>query len=92
MCGYAEQGRQRTNAQHACSWRWRSSPYTQVGTWTITLTTTWTGRYRLAGTTTWQPVAGTATTTTTAPPFTAVEAHARLVADHCHTNPTSPGC
>ncbi|WP_366180034.1 zinc transporter [Actinomyces timonensis] len=36
---------------------------------TVTLTTTWTARYRPTGTTNWQPVNGYLTTTQTSPPF-----------------------
>ena len=62
-------------------------PYPRPGTYTITLTTTYTGRYRLAGTTTWATVDGTATTTTTAPPITVIEAPTHLVIGDCHTHP-----
>lgn len=62
-------------------------PYIQPGTYAITLTTTWTGRYRLAGTTTWATVTGTATTTTTSTPITAVEAPTHLVTADCHQQP-----
>ncbi|MHA7132749.1 hypothetical protein [Oerskovia turbata] len=48
---------------------------------TITLTTTWTGRFQITGTPTWTPITGTATTTTTAPPLTIHEARSRLVTD-----------
>ena len=51
------------------------------------LTTTYTGRYRLAGTTTWATVNGTATTTTTTPPITVIEAPTHLVIGDCHTHP-----
>ncbi|MFF3065975.1 hypothetical protein ACFVQ3_15625 [Oerskovia sp. NPDC057915] len=46
---------------------------------TITLTTTWHGRFQITGTTTWTPI--TATTTTTAPPLTIHEARTRLVTE-----------
>ena len=62
-------------------------PYGQPGTYTITLVTTWTGRYRLAGTTTWATVTGTATTITTSTPITAVEAPTHLVTADCHAQP-----
>src|SRR5699024_7172616 len=39
--------------------------YTRPGDYAITLTTTWTGTYRLVGSSTWYPVAGVATTTST---------------------------
>lgn len=56
-------------------------PYTAPGTYTLTLTTTWTGQYQVAGTSTWQPVTGTATTTSPPITLTAEEAPTRLVAD-----------
>ncbi|WP_188037018.1 PKD domain-containing protein [Actinotalea sp. JY-7885] len=62
--------------------------YGDAGTFAITLTTTWAGQYRLAGTTTWQDIDGTATTVTTAPPITAVERRSTLVAGAC----SSPTC
>lgn len=67
-------------------------PYRSLGTYTITLTTTWTGHYRPAGTTTWLPVTGTATTTTTTGPITAVEAPTHLVSTDCHHTPHAPDC
>ncbi|MBD9699198.1 PKD domain-containing protein [Flavimobilis sp. GY10621] len=42
--------------------------YTKVGTYRVTLTTTWTGRFRTPGTP-WRPIAGTGTTTHTTAPF-----------------------
>lgn len=56
-------------------------PYTAPGTYAVTLSTTWTGQYQVAGTTTWQPVTGTATTTSPPLTLTAEEAPTRLVAD-----------
>ena len=53
--------------------------YTAEATHTIALTTSWTGQFQVAGTTTWEPVDGTATTTTTSDPLTVYEAHSRLV-------------
>jgi len=67
-------------------------PYTRPGTYTITLTTTYAGRYRMAGTTTWLPVTGTATTTTTSAPIEAVDAPTRLVAGDCTTHPDPDTC
>ncbi len=67
-------------------------PYPRLGTYTITLTTTWSGEYHIAGTATWRPINGTATTTTTHPPVTIHESRSHLVADTCHDNPTGPGC
>ena len=61
-------------------------PYTKVGTWTITLTTAYTGRYTLAEDPTWHTINGTATTTTTSAPITTVEAPTRLVQDACTTH------
>jgi len=54
--------------------------YQAEATHTIRLTTTWTGQFQVAGTTTWEPVDGTATTTTTSDPLTVYEARAHLVA------------
>ena len=67
-------------------------PYTVPGTYALTLTTTWTGTYQIAGDTTARPITGTATTTTTHPPLTVVERRTHLVADTCQTNPHGPGC
>jgi hypothetical protein len=67
-------------------------PYPREGTFTITLTTEYTGRYRLAGTTTWLPVVGTATTTTTAGPLTPEEHPAHRVSQNCNENPDGPWC
>lgn len=58
--------------------------YLRGGTYTITLTTTWVADYQLTGTTTWEPVPGTATTTTTANPLTVYTARSHLVADPLH--------
>ena len=43
--------------------------YTKVGTYQVTLTTTWHGRYRTPDDTTWHDIAGTGTTTHTTAPF-----------------------
>jgi hypothetical protein len=69
-----------------------AQPYTHPGTYTITLTTTHAGRYRMAGTTPWLDVAGTATTTTLSGPIEAIEIRSHLVADDCITNPHGPYC
>jgi len=69
-----------------------SYPYPRVGTYVISVTTEFTGRYRVAGTTTWLAVAGTATTATTSDPIEAVEARAHLVTENCNENPDGPGC
>lgn len=55
--------------------------YTEEATATITLGTTWTGRFQITGDSTWTPITGTARTTTTAPPLTIHEARARLVTE-----------
>ncbi|ROS79121.1 hypothetical protein [Cellulomonas sp. PhB143] len=56
-----------------------SHEYTDTGTRTIALTTTWTGQFRIAGTAPWTDVTGTAATTTTSPAIDVLEAHSRLV-------------
>ena len=66
--------------------------YEQPGQASITLTTTWTGRYRLVGTEDWLEVAGTARTTTTGPAFRIEERTSRLVADLCTDRPRPPDC
>lgn len=66
--------------------------YEQPGEVAITLTTTWTGRYRLVGTEEWSDVAGTAVTTTTGAPFTVEERTSRLVDGLCTDVPTPPDC
>ena len=43
--------------------------YRTTGTRTISLTTEWAGEYVISGSSTWQPIAGTATTTESAPPI-----------------------
>jgi hypothetical protein len=53
--------------------------YLAEGTHHITLTTTWTATFQVAGTATWEPVDGTATTTSTSSPLTVYEARSRLV-------------
>ncbi|MGW6130419.1 hypothetical protein ACWFNE_10375 [Cellulomonas sp. NPDC055163] len=67
-------------------------PYPALGTYTPTLTTTWSGEYLIAGTTTWHPINGTATTTTTLPTVAIHDATSHLVADTCLDNPHGPGC
>ena len=69
-----------------------SHAYVAAGTFRVTLTVTYSGRYRLAGTTTWLPVAGTASTTATSPPIVAEEAPSRLVATDCTADPRPAGC
>ncbi|ROS30743.1 hypothetical protein [Cellulomonas sp. PhB150] len=53
--------------------------FTHLGKAAITLTTTWSGRYRVDGSAQWRDVAGTATTTTTSQPFEVVERRSVLV-------------
>ncbi|MET3975182.1 hypothetical protein ABIE39_001475 [Cellulosimicrobium sp. 4261] len=48
---------------------------------TITLTTTWSGQFRITGTPSWTDVTGTATTTSSADPLRIYEARSRLVTD-----------
>ncbi|MFC0716121.1 hypothetical protein, partial [Cellulomonas biazotea] len=66
--------------------------YENLATVTITLTTTWTGRYRVDGTTVWHDIPGTAQTTTTSTPFTIEERRARLVDDLCTDIPQPTDC
>ncbi|CAN5334222.1 hypothetical protein BH11ACT1_BH11ACT1_32400 [soil metagenome] len=67
-------------------------PYPTPGTYTLTLTTQWTGTYQIAGDPTTRPITGTATTTTTHPPLTVVERRSHLINDTCRANPHGPGC
>lgn len=46
---------------------------------TVTLTTTWSGQWRIAGTSQWLPIVGDATTTAESAPFLIYEAPARLI-------------
>jgi PKD domain len=55
--------------------------YTAEGTHRISLTTTWSAVFQIAGTAGWEPVAGTATTTSTSAPLEVHEARSRLVAE-----------
>ncbi len=48
---------------------------------TVTLTTTWQGRFRIQGTSDWTDIPGTITTTSTTEPTTVTEARTRLVCD-----------
>jgi PKD domain len=66
--------------------------YRAPGTYQITLTATWVGQYRLAGTTTWTPITGTAATQATHAPITAIEVRAHLVAGDCTAAPRPNGC
>ncbi|WP_019137729.1 PKD domain-containing protein [Cellulomonas massiliensis] len=66
--------------------------YRSTGTQRVTLTVTWTGRYRVAGAAGWQDVDGTATTTASTPDFTVVERRSRLVTGTCDDEPDAAGC
>ncbi|WP_041554280.1 hypothetical protein [Cellulomonas fimi] len=66
--------------------------YETLGTVAVTLTTTWTGRYRLAGSGVWHDIPGTAETATTSAPFTVEERRSRLVDDLCTDIPTPDDC
>lgn len=66
--------------------------YERPGTAAITLTTTWSGRYRAIGASEWSDVAGTATTTTTGAPFRVEERTSRLVSGLCTDRPAPPDC
>lgn len=48
---------------------------------TVSLTTTWQGRFRVQGTSTWTDIPGAITTTSTTDPTTVTEARTRLVCD-----------
>jgi len=68
-----------------------SHVYRRTGAGQVTLTVTWTGRYRPVGQTTWRDVDGTARTSATSAPFDVVERRAHLVADLCETD-VAPAC
>jgi hypothetical protein len=53
---------------------------------TITVDTTWTGRFQLVGTSTWTDIDGTITTTSTIEPFRVTEARVRLVCTDLNGN------
>lgn len=69
-----------------------SHAYARAGSFRVTLTVTYSGRYRLAGTTAWLSVAGTATTTASSPPIVAEEAPSHLVASDCTADPRPASC
>jgi len=52
--------------------------YSKLGSAKVSVTATWTGRYRVAGATTWRDVVGTAATTATSNEFQVVERRAYL--------------
>lgn len=66
--------------------------YETTGTYAVTLTTEWSGRYRIAGDEAWYPVTGTAQTSTTSAPFEVVERRSRLVDDLCTDVPKPDDC
>lgn len=66
--------------------------YEAPGTYAITLTTEWSGRYRVDGDPTWREVTGTATTSSTSAPFEAQERTSRLVDSLCTDRPRPPDC
>lgn len=66
--------------------------YRELGTAAVTLTTTWSGRYRVDGDDDWHDVVGTAQTTSTAAPFEIVERRSHLVAKDCNEDPRQVGC
>lgn len=66
--------------------------YEAPGTYAITLTTQWAGRYRVDGDPTWREVTGTASTSSTSAPFDAEERTSRLVGDLCTDRPKPPDC
>jgi len=55
---------------------------------TVTLTTTWQGRFRVQGTSDWTDIPGTITTTSTTEPTTVTEARTRLVCEDLEGNAT----
>ena len=59
---------------------------------TITLTTTWSGRYRVDGDDEWRDVDGTAETASTSAQFEVVERRSHLVSQDCDEDPDQPGC
>lgn len=69
-----------------------SHPYVRTGTYAITLTTTWSATFTVAGDPAARAVPGTATTTTASAPFTAQELRSHLVASTCDEDPHAPGC
>ncbi len=66
--------------------------YTELGSRQITLTTTWTAKYRVDGTNEWRDVVGTAATSATSAAFTVEERRSHLVAELCSATPTPPDC
>jgi len=81
-----------TSPGHAYPHQDVTHAYTRLGTATIALTTTWSGRYRVDGDDQWHDVVGTAQTTGTAPPVRIEERRSHLVATDCNQDPDQPGC
>lgn len=55
----------------------------------VSLTTTWQGRFRVQGTSTWTDIPGTISTTSTTEPTTVTEARTRLVCDDVTSSSTT---
>ncbi|WP_246119467.1 PKD domain-containing protein [Cellulomonas massiliensis] len=66
--------------------------YRRAGEERISLTVTWSGRYRVEGAGPWREVDGTATTTATTPLFEVVERRAHLESATCDEQPDARGC
>lgn len=66
--------------------------YETLGTMQITLTTTWSGKYRVDGSTVWHDVNGTAETSAVGAPFTVDERRSRLVSGLCTDIPKPDDC
>ncbi|WP_426593300.1 hypothetical protein ACPPVS_16420 [Cellulomonas sp. McL0617] len=81
-----------TSPGHAYPHQHVTHAYTEVGSAAITLTTTWSGRYRVDGDDQWHDVAGTAQTTSAAAPVQIEERRSHLVAKDCNEDPHQPGC
>ena len=66
--------------------------YERPGRVAITLTTQWSGRYRVAGDPQWRDVTGTAQTSVAGPALDVEERTSRLVSGTCRQQPDAPGC
>lgn len=66
--------------------------YRQAGDRRISLTVTWSGRYRVEGVGAWRDVQGTASTTATTPTFEVVERRVHLETGTCDEDPDARGC
>lgn len=67
-------------------------PYPRTGTYAISLTTTWSATFTVAGDPTVREVPGTASTASSSAPFVAQELRSHLVGETCSQQPHSPGC